>query len=225
MTGAGFHEQKSIRPGGLALVIAMHATALGALALVKGPEIFQRPPIIDLINIRTPPPPKQEPPPEPKHDPEPERPRNEARQQPSTLDRVDTIVDTPIPGPIINDPPLPQLPPSNTGAGPELADATPDLPPRVGVEAQFDPRYAADQQPPYPASEQRAQRDGSVRLRLRIGADGRVKAIERLSATSEAFWQTTQRHALARWRFRPATVDGRPVESTKVMNVFFRIEA
>ena len=105
-----------------------------------------------------------------------------------------------------------------------------DLPEQVvdflkRVEAQFDPRYADDLQPPYPPSEQRLERDGIVRVRLTIGSDGRVKTIERLSATSDAFWRSTQRHALARWRFRPATLDGSPVESSKVMNVYFRIES
>jgi protein TonB len=93
------------------------------------------------------------------------------------------------------------------------------------IDAEFDPRFADAMQPAYPTSEQRAQRDGSVRLRVTIGADGRVKAVERLSATSDAFWRATQRHALSRWRFRPATVDGRPVESRKVLSVHFRIEA
>jgi protein TonB len=62
-------------------------------------------------------------------------------------------------------------------------------------------------------------------VRVTIGADGRVKAVQMVSATSDAFWRATQQHALARWRFRPATLDGRPVESTKLMNVYFRIEA
>jgi protein TonB len=64
-----------------------------------------------------------------------------------------------------------------------------------------------------------------VRLRLTIGADGRVKAVRRLAASSDAFWSATERHARARWRFRPATLDGRPIESSKVMTVFFRIDA
>jgi protein TonB len=44
-----------------------------------------------------------------------------------------------------------------------------------------------------------------------------------VSATSDAFWQATQRHALSRWRFKPATVDGRPVESSKVLSIRFQL--
>ena len=34
----------------------------------------------------------------------------------------------------------------------------------------------------------------------------------------------TEQQALSHWRFRPATVDGRPVEDSKVMSLVFRIE-
>jgi protein TonB len=63
-----------------------------------------------------------------------------------------------------------------------------------------------------------------VRVRVTIGADGRVKAAEKVSATSDAFWRNTERQALTRWRFRPATVDGRPIESSKVLNVKFQLD-
>jgi protein TonB len=47
-------------------------------------------------------------------------------------------------------------------------------------------------------------------VRVTIAPDGRVTSVEQVSATSPAFFQATQRHALSRWRFKPATVDGRP---------------
>jgi protein TonB len=99
-----------------------------------------------------------------------------------------------------------------------------DPPPPVRLEAQLDPRYARDLQPPYPAPELRAERSGVVRIRLTIAPSGRVTAVERLSATSEYFWRATQQQALSRWRFRPATLDGRPVQGVKVMTVNFRIQ-
>jgi protein TonB len=80
-------------------------------------------------------------------------------------------------------------------------------------------------QPPYPASEQRAGSEGTVVVLLTIGADGRVKAVRRISAASEAFWRATERHALRHWRFKPATVDGVPVESTQRLTVHFRLDA
>lgn len=218
MTSTGFYEQKTLRPGGLVLVVALHAAALGGLLLVKTTYDRVRPEIIDMIPIPPdrPPPPDEPPPPE----------RREA-QQPSVIDTVPPIVPTQPQGPTVEDPPLPPLPPSTGPIGDPVEYAgTPVLPPPppVRVEAQVDPRFARDLQPPYPPREESAEHEGVVRVRVTIGTDGRVKAIEQVSATNGNFWEATRRHALARWRFRPATLDGRPVESTKLMNVYFRIE-
>ena len=99
---------------------------------------------------------------------------------------------------------------------------SPVLPPLMG--ATQDPRYLRDFQPEYPSSELRAQRDGQVRVRILIGADGRVKAVEQVSATSTAFFEVTKRQALGKWRFKPASRGGVPEESWKVMNVRFELE-
>jgi protein TonB len=95
-------------------------------------------------------------------------------------------------------------------------------PPPVRVAAQLDSR--SDLQPPYPDSEIRRQREGTVVIRVTIGANGRVTAASKVSATSDAFYAATERHARSEWRFRPATVDGRPIESQKTMTVQFRLD-
>jgi len=92
--------------------------------------------------------------------------------------------------------------------------------PPVRVEARM---RTADLQPPYPPSEEKMEREGKVSIRVVIGMDGRVKSAEKVSATNEAFYTATERHALRAWRFSPATVDGKPVESTKVITVNFQL--
>ena len=215
MSSGGFFEQKRASPTGFALVVLGHAVLLGAAILIKGPQ-FILPPRVDTQVEFVPLP--QDPPPE--------------RQIETRPDRVPTRVTLVPPDPIIPTPPR-----SPFETGPRPADPGPieiipePLPPRpadpappVRVEAQIDPRFASALQPQYPASEQRAQNSGTVRIRVTIGTDGRVRAVARLSATSDAFWAAAERQALTRWRVRPATLDGRPVESTKVMTIHFRIE-
>jgi len=215
MTSGGFFEQKRASPTGFALVVLGHAAVLGAVILIKGPQ-FIIPPRVDMevefVSLPKAPPPER--PPEPR----PERTPTQVRLTPLT-----PIVPIPTPTPF----------PTRSGPadpGPITLIPTPLLPPRpepappVRVEAQVDPRFASALQPQYPAAEQRAQNSGTVRIRVTIGTDGRVRAVARVSATSDAFWAAAERQALARWRFRPATLDGRPVESTKVMIVHFRIE-
>jgi periplasmic protein TonB len=208
----GFFEQKSGSPGKFGLVVLGHAALIIAVIMIKGPAFtrpFNPPTKVDLIPIEADPPPEQRP---------------QIPEQQQELRFTQPVREFEIPtetGPTgmtseIEPGEIPDLP----GAG-EIELARVEPPPPVRRDAQI---LSANLQPPYPAAEQRAERDGFVRLRVQIGTDGRVKAVERMAATSEAFWAATRRHALARWRFRPATEDGRPVESSKVMTVSFRIE-
>lgn len=217
MPEGGFLEQKRSSPSGFATVVILHAAVLGALVMIKGPPIVGRSTPIDTYNV----PPVVEP------DPEPVPPRTDPQPRPrsSQLDNPPRKIVIPTGGERTE----PRLPPIPWDPDP-IGDGVIDLPrvepppPPVRVDAQLDPRYAGDLQPPYPPSEERAQRGGIVRLRVTIAANGRVAAVARLAATSEAFWHATERQALSRWRFRPATLDGRPVESSKTMIVHFRIE-
>lgn len=108
--------------------------------------------------------------------------------------------------------------------GPITRPADPPAPPPL-VLAKLDPRYAAGFQPDYPASEQRREIEGAVRVRVLIGTDGRVKAVELVSTDSPGFFEETKRRALAKWRFKPATRGGVPEESWQVMTVRFEIKS
>jgi protein TonB len=216
MTGAGYFEQKQAHPTGFAAVVALHAAALAAMVLIKGP-VFVHPvhPPTEAIFI----PPDPTPPPEPQR-PAQRTPHREPIYVPPAppVDPIDhsrlTTTATGPTGPIE---------PIDAGpSGPPEPPARPIQPP-VRMAAQVDPRYRDALQPIYPASEQRLEREGSVRVRVVIDARGRVVSIEKLSATSDAFWEATRRQALAHWRFRPATEDGRPIQGTMVMTVTFRL--
>ena len=214
---ATFLEEKRRSPVGLTIVIAGHVAALAALLLAKQqiePNVFTVTTARN-VPIETPPPPVPQP--QPKQAPaEPQAmtAREPIVALPSLLRQpveAEPVLDLPridaVPDPIVGDPPVAIDPP-----------AAP-----VRVAARIDARSAL--QPPYPASEQRAGREGSVTVRVTIGADGRVRSVEKLSATSDAFWLATERQALRAWRFRPATLDGRPVESVQTLTVRFRIDA
>lgn len=173
---------------------------------------------IPLPPVPPPPPPKPQPKVEPQqvtqapdlYIPKPQIP---VTQNP-ILESTDRLpLDLPPPGPI------PQPGPTTTTAA--------DVPKAVLlplVPASQDPRYARDFQPDYPSSELRAQRDGVVVVRIRIGTDGRVKEVQQISATSPAFFEATRRQALAKWRFKPATRGDVPQESWKQITARFLIE-
>ena len=230
MNANGFLEQRTARPLSLSAVVLLHGAAIAGVLLIKGPEWSRttaEPTIVIDVPVDKPPPPNPPPPLE--------------KMIPNvpTISRLDVpprVIPTPVPsipvsgertilpsGPVIGDS---VRPPTGTGSRPEpLVTVPPRAPirPPVRVDAQFDPRFAGALQPPYPAAEQRSEREGEVRVRVTISPEGRVAAVRRVSATSDAFWRVTERQALSRWRFKPATVDGRPVESSKVLSVRFRL--
>jgi len=217
MYANGFLEEKRRSPASLAAVIGLHGAALAAV-MIYGTYTFvkQDPHRTTVINVTDP----QIPPPEP---PPPPQPREaQVPQEASHMTVVPPIAPLnqgPVAPPAPPTPPQPPAPP-----GPQLAlNTTPALPPPVRRAAQVDPNYRDALQPPYPREMETAGRNGSVRVRITIGTDGRVSAIEQLTATDPSFWRVTERQARSRWRFRPATVDGRPVVSTMVMTVTFRI--
>jgi protein TonB len=214
MTEAGFFAPRQNSPGSLTMVILLHAAVLAAVIMIKAPQ-FIRPHIPPLVVQSYPV--DRDPPREPRPQPRPEQ-RSQIAQ-PEQVIRTEQTTQTVTAS---HDPP-PQT--QFADAGETVAPPRqPDPPAPVRRGAELDPRYAGQLQPPYPAAEQRAQREGRVQVRVTIAPSGRVSAVARLMATSDAFWRVTEQQALNHWRFRPATVDGRPVEGSKVMTLIFRIE-
>jgi periplasmic protein TonB len=218
MPETGFFAQKQHSPTSLAVVVLLHAALISAVILIKGPA-FTR--LVDTTTVRLipldPDPPPNPPP------PEPQRPLQPQHQQ-ERIDLVPPVTPTQPLGPPVDTRPQPTQLADNL-AGNDRVELPPPprpTPPPVRHPAQID--SSSQLQPPYPATELRAQRDGRVQVRVTIGPDGRVVDVALLSTTSDAFWQTTRQQALRYWRFRPATIDGRPVGDTRVMSVVFRIE-
>ena len=214
-----YGQSGGLKPGSVVLALGM--TALPILGLVLSAEvrsIIKESPVFRTINIEAPKPP---PPPEPK-------PPTETRTTPrETVFGPKPPIDFPPPPNPIGSSELPQLPqlPTIPGTGdPGTVIAKPtEPPPSVFTNAGIDSRYANAFQPPYPASEIRAGNEGRVVVRVLIGTDGRVKQVERLSATNDAFYAAAERQALTKWRFKPATKDGVPFEQWKQMSLRFQL--
>jgi protein TonB len=120
----------------------------------------------------------------------------------------------------------PYNPPAGGGTGPAVAEYPPAPPARPPlVLAQLDTRFAGAFQPDYPANERRREVEGVAKVRVLIGTDGRVKAVELISADSPGFFEETKRRALAKWRFKPAMRGGVAEESWKEMTVRFELRS
>ncbi|WP_066763809.1 energy transducer TonB [Sphingobium sp. CCH11-B1] len=203
-------------PLGLGGTIAVHALLVGGFLLLPKEvlDIVRPTPPIETYPVPADPPPPEITPDQPVDTkvPQPSLPKP---QQPTATDPVVTLP---------SDPFLP----GTTDPGDSLKPVDPYVPPPpiqdpVLTEAQIDPRALPGFQPDYPGTMIRQGMEGKVTVRVSISAQGRVTAIEKISATDESFWLATQRHALRQWRFRPATRDGVPVASTKQLTVRFTL--
>jgi len=206
MHDQGFHDSRTVRPFGLGVVIAAHAAVLTAIALAP-PEVIRTITFVPTIveSIKAPPPPEV-PPPAPR-----------PRQQHATPTTADPLVSTGERGPLVVT--LPPSPPSTESRG---ALQLPSMEP-VFVQATIDPGAMARFQPDYPSQLIRADIEGAATVRVLIGDDGRVKAVELVNATDPAFFEATKKQALRFWRFRAATRDGIATESWRIMTVRFTI--
>lgn len=216
-----YAQGRSLKPGSLALAMGLTALPIVGLVLSTGVTRLIKladPPLIT-ENLPLPPPPPQ---PQPKPRPEAKAPTTEKVF--TTAPKIEVPVLHPIDTTDILPPP-PQPTQPGTGTGTVVDTGTPPVVPPKLVDAIIDGRYADAFQPPYPASEVRAGREGRVVVRVLIGADGRVKRVERVSAASDAFFAAVERQALTRWRFKPATRDGVAMEQWKQMSLRFELDS
>ena len=207
----------------------LNPTALGAVFLINGlmagaiilsvpsvtAAVFGPP--IKVITIAQPPAPP--PPPTPPHEATKEV--NDVKTvitTPPIARHIDPIVDAGFTLPIGPDIPIG---PVGEQLGPLVTPPPPT--PSVLKGAKLDPHFAGSLQPAYPLGMLRLNLEGSVTVRVLVGADGRVKQVEPIKFTEDDFLKATREQAFKKWRFLPATRDGAPVESWREMTVRFQM--
>ena len=194
---------------GLVIVIAAHAAAIIALALVKT-EVIRPPVFIDTRTYTVPPdatPPENPPPPRVE--------KNTPRATTPTIVKLPTLSDTDILTKTID--------PPSSGVSEVVIPTQTVIAEPVFVEAKMDPAAAGRFQPDYPAAMARAGTEGFATVRILIGTDGRVRQVVQVNATDPAFFAATERQALRYWRFRAATRDGIATESWRTLTVRFKL--
>ena len=207
------HAQSSaLDPRSLGIAVLLNGAVVAALLLAQPAfKVVDHTRVLKTYPVLPDPPPPPIPP--------------ETRQHPlqhQTLTATRPLVDLPVTPPApTGEIVLPLVTPPDVG--PMVVPSATPTPVLVLVGPEVDPAHRGDLQPAYPAAELRAEREGSVQVRVLVGTDGRVRQVERISATSDAFFRTTQDRALSRWRFRPATRGGVPVEAWRTMTIRFVI--
>lgn len=212
------YQPKTASPTSFGLVVLLHGAAIAALVLAKmeipPPEKF---PTTEVTLVRVPPPPPEEVVVEPKTElPMPQVRHFEPIVTPPPRPPEDQVQSTETDRSFVDTGFSRQAEPAR--------EAEPPAPPPPAPVRKAARLLSGDLEPPYPSSERIAGNEGSVTVRLAIGANGRVIRAEKVRATSDAFFKATQSYAVRNWRFKPATLDGRPVESSTVMTVHFKLD-
>jgi protein TonB len=205
-------------PSALLLIVGGHAVLIAAVMTARMDlpvRVFDPPIVVDPIPI----PPEPTPP-----EPVQQDPRTDPRPQNPVLPRPEQIVPVPpLDGPIVDTTPVPMPNPGPViGNNLDLGTDTPTIDPPVMVGPRFvTPQHLIE--PPYPADKQRLEEEAVLRLKLSIDQRGRVVAVEPVGRTDRSFLEAARRHLIANWRYKPATEDGKPIASSTVITLTFRI--
>jgi protein TonB len=197
------------RPNWLAigLILLLHAGALLMLAtldIIVLPPAKRDPMVVTLI-------PEMVPPPAVKLQPLPQKPPD----QPQPVDITNVVVPTPVPAFVAPEPPRAVAPvPVAVAAPPAPA---PILPPDV------DAATAARSPPVYPVESRRRREQGTVRLRVIITPEGRVKEVAVASSSGFDRLDQAALDAVRHWRFRPGTQAGLAVEAVGFLSIPFKL--
>lgn len=83
---------------------------------------------------------------------------------------------------------------------------------------------ASNRPPDYPHSSRLRGEQGRVSLLVQVDMAGRVTEVSVLGSSGFPALDRAAEEAVRRWRFEPATQDGRPVFATATVGITFRIE-
>ena len=88
-------------------------------------------------------------------------------------------------------------------------------------------RYAgaglSNPRPSYPPSARQRNQQGRVMLRVGVSTSGRASSVRIARSSGHKVLDNAARNAVRRWRFRPATKNGKPVAATVTVPISFRL--
>lgn len=219
-------------PLAAAATILLHAALLAAvvssLAVDPEPKTESVPLKVQLIApAPTPSPVVQPAPPQPAALPAPPKKERAARKPQAALGPTPSAkTAVPVSAPETSSDSKPQIPaaapapPSTTQAAPP--PAAPVAPARTSAsEASY---ASTNRVPPYPRLSASNGEEGTVILRVLVTTEGIAGAVEIRSSSGYPLLDESARKTVQTWRFRPATVDGKPVAEWYQVPIPFKLQ-
>ncbi|MEO5773653.1 MAG: energy transducer TonB [Sphingomicrobium sp.] len=204
-------------PSTMLMIIGAHVAVI-AVAMTMKMAIDHAPPFkpiyVDFIKQPEPPPPN------------PVQTQRAVRSK-SVLDQPKKIIETSTGQPTDVDNTDVPITPGTQLAGNDIPIDFPPFRPIVADPVRIGPRLATPEsalKPPYPPSKLDSQQEAALRLQLQIDDNGRVVGVQPIGVVDRAFFEAARKHLLARWRYKPATVDGNPVPSSTQITLRFELD-
>ena len=105
----------------------------------------------------------------------------------------------------------------------KVAPVTVEQPSPETSGVRTSPSFAGNRPPSYPAAARRNGWEGTVMLRLEISATGAVTKVEVARSSGHAILDAEAVATVRTWRGEPATHSGRPIPTTELLPVRFRM--
>ena len=212
-------------------VAVLHAAGITQLFVnpVSAPENVVLPPVFQ-VSLEKLPPPRL--PPELRPEERPADPDDTVQQRPRQTRPVPILVDTPTTDPV---PPDTQVKPYELGD--ELLPGVPGPPMPAGVEGGegdggapveetpvFWKMQPVETRPPvYPPRCLRRGIEGTVRVKVLVGEDGRPQEVTIGKSSGESALDEAAMEAVRGWRFEPARRNGVPVRAWAIIPIEFKL--
>lgn len=237
------HLARGLGPLGLGGSLLLHAIVLAAVLRAPLPQDSVTPSAPRLtvgLMVPTPPEaPRTEPPLEPEREPEPMQaapetaapppdsmpqpvalpPPAAAKPRPPKPAPIPRPVKPALPADVAAAPPAPAVPaPSSETEAAVPAPQEPHAPVRLSA-----PKFRNRTAPTYPAQALRDEMEGTVRLKLLIGAEGTVQDASLLRSSGHRLLDQAALAAARTWELEPAQQNGTPVPAWAEVDVPFRL--
>ncbi|RZI41427.1 energy transducer TonB [Herbaspirillum sp. HC18] len=118
---------------------------------------------------------------------------------------------------------LPRSSASTAAEAPAAPTALPAPSPPIKTSATDAAYASSNRKPPYPRLSRANGDEGTVVLRVMVKADGTAGEVELMRTSGYPLLDESARNTVQGWRFKPATVDGKPVAEWYRLDVPFKL--
>jgi protein TonB len=213
--GSGYGARRPRAPM-VAAIVLLHAGLIAALVTLDVVPVRKAAPaplVVTLMPEQIAPPPEAPAPPKPEIAP--------VRPAPTQIVAPPPVVVVPVAAPVqVATVAAPTPTPAVAAAAPSAAPAPAPVTPPDAFAGSLD-----NPAPRYPVESRRRREEGTVRLRVVVTADGRVKEIGVARSSGFDRLDDAALDAVRKWRFQPGMQAGTPVEALGFVSIPFKLQA